>query len=109
MLVALLLAGALLAALPALAGGLSLVREQVEGPLAVLEPGSATPSDSAPQGRSTTDAAPDPGAHQPADDPGPPAFSDPGTNDDGRSGGGDNGDRDDDSSGSDGGGSSGPG
>jgi eukaryotic-like serine/threonine-protein kinase len=96
-LVALLLAGALLAVLPALAGGVSLVREQVEG-------------------RSTTDAAPDPGA-QPADDPGPPAFSDPGTNDDGRSGGRDNGDRDDDSSGSGrsggggsgGGGSSGPG
>jgi uncharacterized membrane protein YgcG len=102
LLVALLLAGALLAALPALAGGLPLVRERIEGPLAVLEP--------------ATDATPDPGA-QPADDPGPPAFGDPGAGDDRRSdSGGDDRDRDDDSSGSGrsggdsgGGGSSGPG
>ena len=43
-LVALLLAGALLATLPALAGGLpALVRERVDGPIAVVDPG-ATPS-----------------------------------------------------------------
>ena len=115
LLVALLLAGALLAALPALAGGLSLVRERVDGPLAVLEPGSAAPSDGASQQPSATDATADPGA-QPADDPGPPASSDPGAKDDRRSGGGGGRDRDDDSSGSGrsggdsgGGGSSGPG
>jgi len=114
LLVALLLAGALLAALPALADGLSLVRERVDGPLAVLEPGSAAPSDGASQEPSATDATADPGA-QPADDPGPPASSDPGAKDDRRSGGGDR-DQDDDSSGSGrsggdsgGGGSSGPG
>ena len=115
LLVALLLAGALLAALPALAGGLPLVRERIEGPLAVLEPGSATPPSEAPQEPSATDATPDPGA-QPADDPGPPAFSDSGADDDRRSDSGDGRDRDDDSSGSGrsggdsgGGGSSGPG
>ena len=102
LLVALLLAGALLAALPALAGGLPLVRERIEGPLAAPEP--------------ATDATPDPGA-QPADDPGPPAFSDRGAAERRRSdSGGDDRDRDDDSSGSGrsggdsgGGGSSGPG
>jgi uncharacterized membrane protein YgcG len=118
LLVALLLAGALLAAIPALAGGLPLVRERVEGPLAVLEPGSATPLDQTPQEPSATNATPDPGA-QPADDSGQPAFSEPGAGNDQRSdsGGGDGRDRDDDSSGSgrsgggdsDGGGSSGPG
>jgi eukaryotic-like serine/threonine-protein kinase len=116
LLVALLLAGALLAALPALAGGLSLVRERVDGPLAVLEPGSAAPSDGASQEPSATDATPDPGA-QPADDPGPPASSNPGAKEDRRSDGGDDRDRDDNSSGSGrsgggdsgGGGSSGPG
>ena len=115
LLVAVLLAGALLAALPALADGLSLVRERVDGPLAVLEPGSAAPSDGASQQPSATDATADPGA-QPADDPGPPASSDPGAKDDRRSGGGGDRDRDDDSSGSGrsggdsgGGGSSGPG
>ncbi|MET0227215.1 MAG: protein kinase [Actinomycetes bacterium] len=115
LLVALLLAGALLAALPALAGGLSLVRERVDGPLAVLEPGSAAPSDGASQEPSATDATADPGA-QPADDPGPPASSDPGAKDNRRSDGGGDRDRDDDSSGSGrsggdsgGGGSSGPG
>ena len=116
LLVALLLAGALLAALPALVGGLPLVRERIEGPLAVLEPGSATPSSEAPHEPSATDATPDPGA-QPADDPGPPAFSDRGAAERRRSdSGGDDRDRDDDSSGSGrsggdsgGGGSSGPG
>jgi serine/threonine protein kinase len=117
LLVALLLAGALLAAIPAIAGGLPLVREKVEGPLAVLEPGGATPSDQTPQEPSATNATPDPGA-QPADDPGPPAFNDPGPDNDQRSdSGGDSRDRDDDSSGSGrsgggdsgGGGSSGPG
>jgi hypothetical protein len=102
----------LLAAIPALAGGLPSVRERIEGPLAVLEPGSATPPSEAPQEPSAANATPDPGA-QPADDPGPPAFSDPGAD----NGGGDDRDRDDDSSGSGrsgggdsgGGGSSGPG
>jgi eukaryotic-like serine/threonine-protein kinase len=115
LLVALLLAGALLAALPALAGGLPLVRERIEGPLAVLEPGSATPPSEAQQEPSPTNATPDPGA-QPADGPGPPAFSDPGAGDDRRSDSGDGRDRDGDSSGSGrsggdsgGGGSSGPG
>jgi eukaryotic-like serine/threonine-protein kinase len=117
LLVALLLAGALLAALPALAGGLPLVRERIEGPLAVLEPGSTTAPSEAPQQPSATDATPDPGA-QPADDPGPPAFGDPGTRSDRRSDSGDDErDQDDDSSGpgrsrggdSGGGGSSGPG
>jgi serine/threonine-protein kinase len=115
LLVALLLAGALLAALPALAGGLPLVRERIEGPLAVLEPGSATPPSEAQQESSPTNATPDPGA-QPADGPGPPAFSDPGAGDDRRSDSGDGRDRDGDSSGSGrsggdsgGGGSSGPG
>jgi serine/threonine-protein kinase len=115
LLVALLLAGALLAALPALPGGLPLVRERIEGPLAVLEPGSAPPPSEAPQEPSATDATPEPGA-QPADDPGPPAFSDPGANSDRRSDSDDR-DQDDDSSGpgrsgggdSGGGGSSGPG
>ncbi|HEY6708229.1 MAG TPA: protein kinase [Actinomycetota bacterium] len=85
LLVALLLAGALLAALPALAGGLPLVRERIEGPLAVLEPGSATPPSEAPQEPSATDVTPDPGAQD--------------SSGSGRSGGGDSG----------GGGSSGPG
>ncbi|HKQ00868.1 MAG TPA: hypothetical protein VJ735_11105, partial [Actinomycetes bacterium] len=93
-------------------------REKVEGPLAVLEPGGATPSDQTLQEPSATNATPDPGA-EPADDPGPPAFSDPGADNDQRSdsGGDDGRDRDDDSSGSGrsgdddsgGGGSSGPG
>ena len=83
----------------------------------MLEPGNATPSDQTAQEPSATDATPDPGA-QPADDPAPPAFSDPGADNDQRSdsGGGDGRDRDDDSSGSGrsgggsgGGGSSGPG
>jgi eukaryotic-like serine/threonine-protein kinase len=115
LLVALLLAGALLAALPALAGGLPLVRERIEGPLAVLEPGSATRPSEAPQEPSATDATPDPGA-QAAAGPGSPAFSDPGTDDNQRSDSGGDRDRNDDSSGSGrsggdtgGGGSSGPG
>jgi serine/threonine-protein kinase len=101
LLVALLLAGALLASLPAIAGGLPLIRDKAEGPLAVLEPGSATPSDQTPQEPSATDATPDPGA-RPADDPGPSAFSDPRADNGQRSdsGGGDGRDRNDDSSGS---------
>ena len=79
-------------------------------------PAASLPPSEAPQEPSATDATPDPGA-QPADDPGPPAFSDPGADDDRRSdSGGDDRDRDDDSSGSGrsggdsgGGGSSGPG
>jgi serine/threonine protein kinase len=90
LLVALLLAGVLLAALPALAGGLGpLVRERLDGPLAVLEP---------------------------AGDPGQSAFGDPVAENDRLSDSGGDRDRDDDSSGSGrsgggsgGGGSSGPG
>jgi hypothetical protein len=95
--VALLLAGALLAALPALPDGLPPpVRERVESPLAVLDPGGVAPD---------------------AGEPGAPAVTDPGAGDDRRfDNDGDDRDRDDDSSGSgrsggdsDGGGSSGPG
>jgi hypothetical protein len=111
LLVALLLAGALLAALPALAGGLvPLVRDRVGNPIAVLDPGS-TPSTEAPQGTVGGGAAPGPGA-EPADDAGAPSLADPGAGDDRRFDRGDD-DRDqyDDSSGSgrSGGGSSGPG
>ncbi|HEU4899705.1 MAG TPA: serine/threonine-protein kinase [Actinomycetota bacterium] len=92
LLVALLLAGALLAALPALAGGLpGLVREQVQGPLAVLDQGGATPGAQAPGVESAGTTAPDPGA------------------DDGGDRGDDHRDQDEHSSGSGGGGSSGPG
>jgi eukaryotic-like serine/threonine-protein kinase len=77
-LVALLLAGALLAALPTLAGGLPLlVRDRLQGPFAVLEPGGATPETEAPRSGS---AGTDPGA-EPADDPGPPSFVAPGAGD----------------------------
>jgi eukaryotic-like serine/threonine-protein kinase len=124
LLVALLLAGALLASLPALAGGLPLlVRDRIDGPFAILDLGTATPAIEDPQepvGTDGADANPDqvPG---PADEADPPSFADPGT------GGGrqfdpdrddrDRDDRDRDSSGSGqsgggdsgGGGSSGPG
>jgi uncharacterized membrane protein YgcG len=101
LLLALLLAGALLAVLPALSGGVpQLVRELIEGPLAVLDPGTATPAADDPQGPSGAGATPDPGAG-PAGEPGPPSFADPGADDDRRfDQGGDDGDRDDDSSGS---------
>jgi serine/threonine-protein kinase len=115
LLVALLLAGALLAALPTLAGGLPLVRERVEGPLAVLDPGGSAPDADVPgPASSATDAPPDPGA-QPADQADPSSFADPGAEIDRQVDRGDD-DRDDDSSGSGrsggdfgGGGSSGPG
>jgi serine/threonine-protein kinase len=116
LLVALLLAGVLLAALPALAGELGpLVRERLDGPLAVLEPAGPTPAAEAPQGPVATDATPDPGA-QPAGDPGQSAFADPVAENDRLSDSGGDRDRHDDSSGSGrsgggsgGGGSSGPG
>ena len=88
LLVALLLAGALLAALPTLAGGLPLlVRDQLQAPFAVLNPDATTPDAEAP-GTGPVDPAaePDPGA-EPAGDPGPPSFVDPGA-------GGSGGDRD---------------
>jgi hypothetical protein len=98
LLVALLLAGALLAALPALAGGLpSLVRDRVDGPIAVLEPGTATPSNDDPQPPPGTGAAPDPGAEA-AGDAGRPSAGNPGAGAGRRFDRGDN-DRDDDSSG----------
>ena len=77
--VALLLAGALLAALPAFSDGLPVaVRERVEGPLAILDPGGVVPDAGAPEGGPAgTDATPDPGA-QPAGEPGAPASPTPG-------------------------------
>ena len=105
LLVALLLAGALLAALPALAGGLPLLdRDPVNGPIAVLDPGT-TPSNDGVQAPLGTGAA-------------PPSAAETGAGDDrGFDGGGDDRDQNDgDSSGpgrsgggSGGGGSSGPG
>jgi hypothetical protein len=104
LLVTLLLAGALLAALPVLAGGLPLLdRDRVDGPIAVLDPGT-TPSNDGVQAPLGTGA-------------GPPSAADPGAGDGrGFDGGGDDRDQDDDSSGpgrsgggSGGGGSSGPG
>jgi hypothetical protein len=104
LLVALLLAGALLAALPALAGGLPLLdRDRVDGPIAVLDPGT-NPSNDGLQTPLGSGAGPTPAA-------------DPGAGDGRRFDGGDDRDRDDgDSSGpgrsggdSGGGGSSGPG
>jgi eukaryotic-like serine/threonine-protein kinase len=118
LLVALLLAGALLAALPTLSGGLPLlVRDRIQGPFGVLDPGGITPGTEAPgSGSVGTDAVPDPGA-EPTDAPGPPSFVDPGGpgGDDDRRFDRRDDDRDpddDDSSGSGrsgGGGSSGPG
>jgi serine/threonine-protein kinase len=58
LLVALLLAGALLASLPALAGGLPLlVRDRIDGPFAILDPGTATPTIEEPQEPVGTDGA----------------------------------------------------
>jgi hypothetical protein len=113
LLVALLLAGALLASLPALAGGLPLlVRDRVDDPFAILDPGPATPATEDPQAPVGIDASPDPGP-APADEADPPSFADPGTDGDRQfDRGRDERDRDDDSSGSGrsgGGGSSGPG
>jgi hypothetical protein len=104
LLVALLLAGALLAALPALAGGLPLLaRDRVDGPIAVLDPGR-TPSNDGVQAPLGTGADPS-------------LAADPGVDGGGFDGGGDDRDQDDgDSSGpgrsgggSGGGGLSGPG
>ena len=82
LLVALLLAGALLAALPALAGGLPLVRERVEGPLAVLDPGSAVPERSSAGALGhRRDARPGCPARR---RPGPAGVHDPGAGDDRR-------------------------
>jgi hypothetical protein len=105
LLVALLLAGALLAALPALAGGLPLLaRDRVDGPIAVLDPGTTASNDGvqAPLGNGAA----------------PPSAADPDPGDGrGFDGGGDDRDQNDDDSsgpgrsggGSGGGGSSGPG
>jgi eukaryotic-like serine/threonine-protein kinase len=124
LLVALLLAGALLASLPALAGGLPLlVRNRIDGPFAILDP-EIPPAIEDPQAPVGTGANPDPGP-APADEADPPSFADPGTDGDRQfDPGGDDPDRDDrddtrdrdDSGGSgrsgggdSGGGSSGPG
>jgi serine/threonine-protein kinase len=118
LLVALLVAGAVLAALPVLGGGsLPWVGERLETPFVVQVPGGVTPADGHPGQGST-----DPGA-QPSGEADPSAEADPARGDDLPAGGGDeHGDRDDDSSGSGrsggddsgggdsgGGGSSGPG
>jgi eukaryotic-like serine/threonine-protein kinase len=96
--VALLLAGAVLAALPALAGGLSgWVGERVEPPSAVVDPGVDLPAADVPA-PSGTEAATDPGTEA-ATDPGGHRDRDDDSGGSGRSGGGDSG----------GGGSSGPG
>jgi eukaryotic-like serine/threonine-protein kinase len=123
LLVALLLAGALLASLPALAGGLPLlVRDRIDGPFAILDPGPATPATEDPQAPVGIDASPDP-VPAPADEGSPPSFAIPGTDGDQQLDPGDDRDRDDrddrdrdDSGGSgrsgggdSGGGSSGPG
>ena len=109
LLVAVLLAGALVAALPTLAGGLpGLVRERVQGPIAVLDQGGTTPNAETPgSGSGGTNTAPDPDPPSSVD----PGAGDPGADEDGQRGDDDR-DRDEDSSGSgggSGGGSSGPG
>jgi serine/threonine-protein kinase len=118
LLVALLLAGAVLAALPVLGGGsLPWAGERLETPFVVQVPGGVTPADGD-AGQGSTD----PGA-QLSGDADPPAVADPAGGDDLPTDGGDGDrDRDDDSSGSarsgggdsgggdsGGGGSSGPG
>ena len=117
LLVALLLAGAVLAALPVLGGSLPWVGEQLEAPFAVPAPGGATPSTGAPgQGAADPGAEPDPAA-QPSGEADQPAAADPATGDPPADRGDEDRDRDDDSSGSGrsgggdsgGGGSSGPG
>jgi serine/threonine-protein kinase len=109
LLVAVLLAGALVAALPTLAGGLpGLVRERVQGPIAVLDQGGTTPNAETPgSGSGGTNTAPDPDPPSSVD----PGAGDPRADEDGQRGDDDRG-RDEDSSGSgggSGGGSSGPG
>ncbi|HET9556519.1 MAG TPA: serine/threonine-protein kinase [Actinomycetota bacterium] len=113
LLVALLVAGAVLAALPVLAGGLlPWAGERLETPFVVQVPGGVTPADADPGQGSTR-----PGA-QPSGEADPPAVADPAGGDDLQADGGDEDRaRDDDSSGSGrsgggdsgGGGSSGPG
>jgi hypothetical protein len=106
LLVALVVAGAVLAALPALAGGLlSWAGGRAEEPFAVRVPGVAVPGTRAPGQVTPRTGAGDPAQAEAAD----PAAGDQGARDDL-----DDGDRDDDSSGSGrsgggGGGSSGPG
>jgi serine/threonine protein kinase len=112
LLVALLVAGAVLAAVPVLGGGsLPWAGEQLEMPFVAQVPGGVTPADGDPGQGSTR-----PGA-QPSGEADPPAEADPAGGDDLPADGGDDRDRDDDSSGSGpsgggdsgGGGSSGPG
>jgi serine/threonine-protein kinase len=106
LLVALVLAGAVLAALPALAGGLlSWADGRVEEPFAVRVPGGTT--------QSTQPADQAPSRNDVAADPAPATTADPPADDQGARGDDDR-DQDDDSSGSGrsgggGGGSSGPG
>jgi serine/threonine protein kinase len=111
LLVALLVAGAVLAALPVLGGGLlPWAGEQLETPFVVQVPGGVTPADADPSQGSTR-----PGA-QPSGEAGPPAVANPAGGDDPQADGGDEDRARDDSSGSGpsggdsgGGGSSGPG
>jgi uncharacterized membrane protein YgcG len=113
LLVALLVAGAVLAALPVLGGGsLPWAGERLEMPFAGQVPGGVTPADADPGQGSTGRGA------QPSGETDPPAVADPAGGDGLQTGGGDEDRaRDDDSSGSGpsggghsgGGGSSGPG
>jgi hypothetical protein len=117
LLVALLVAGTVLAALPVLGGGsLPWAGEQLEMPFVVQVPGGVTPADGD-SGQGSTRAG-----VQPSGEADPPAVADPAGGDDLQADDGDDRDRDDDSSGSGpsaggdsggggsgGGGSSGPG
>jgi eukaryotic-like serine/threonine-protein kinase len=95
LLVALLAAGAVLAALPVLGGGLPpWAGEQLGMPFVVQVPGGVTPADGDPGQGSTG-----PGA-QPSGEADPPPVADPAGGDDLQADGGDDRDRDDDSSGS---------
>jgi uncharacterized membrane protein YgcG len=123
--VALLLAGVVLAALPALAGGLSgWVGERVDPPVAVVDPGvdvpaadvpaspgaeAATDPDPPPGGAAGEAGAADPPADDDATDHGDGRDRDDDAGGSGRSGGGDSGGGDSGGGDSGGGGSSGPG
>jgi eukaryotic-like serine/threonine-protein kinase len=95
LLVALLVAGAVLTALPVLGGSLPWAGDQLEPPFVVQVPGGGTPADGGPGQGST-----DPGA-QPSGEADPPAAADPAGGDDPQGDDGDEDrDRDDNSSGS---------
>jgi tRNA A-37 threonylcarbamoyl transferase component Bud32 len=97
LLVALLVAGTVLAALPVLGGGsLPWAGDGLEPPFVVRVPGGATPTDGDP-GQGSTDPGAPSGA-QPSGEADPPAGADPAGDDLPAGGGGEDRDRDDDSS-----------